>query len=282
MPQIVLTKGRRLCYIEYGVPSGVPVIYFHGFPGSHIEFEMIGDQLVKDLNIRLISVSRPGYSDSDPLYNHTLLDWPDDITALADTLSIDKFSVIGLSGGGPYVLACAYKIPNRIKKAVVVSGMGPVSAPGAKDIPAWSIIKWPGFIQNIILMGFKKLIDSDPEKFLANMNKSIAKVDLETLKNDELTKRFIAALKEALKNGYKGAKEDAKIYKRDWGFELKDVEHEVLLWHGEKDINVKIETAKYVAAQLPNCISNFYPNEGHLSLIDKYALEIFKEFVIDQ
>ena len=44
---------------------------------------MIGDQLVKDLNIRLISVSRPGYSDSDPLYNRTLLDWPDDVVALA-------------------------------------------------------------------------------------------------------------------------------------------------------------------------------------------------------
>ena len=86
MPQIVLTEGRRLHYMEYGVISGAPVIYFHGFPGSHVEFEMIGDQLVKDLNIRLISVSRPGYSDSDPLYNRTLLNWPDDVVALADAL----------------------------------------------------------------------------------------------------------------------------------------------------------------------------------------------------
>ncbi len=276
----ILSDGRHLSYYIYGNQDGEPVFYFHGFPGSHLEVEMNkGDMIAKKMNIKLIAVNRPGYGDSDFLKNRTLLDWPDDIVELADYLDIKKFSVLGLSGGGPYVIVCAYKIPNRIKEAVVVSGMGPIYAPGVKEVPTWSIIRWPGFLQNLILKGMKKIVDTDQEIFLSNMNKSLPEVDLEYIKGPEVQEDFINVLKEALKSGHKGAKQEAKIYKQDWGFDLKEVKHQIFLYHGEKDQNVKIKTAKFIANQLPNCESKFYPNEGHLSLIGNNSLEIFEVFV---
>jgi len=280
MHKLGLNKGRHLSYFEYGSKSGTPVFYFHGFPGSHLEVEMNnGDEIAKVLNIRLIAVNRPGYGDSDFQPKRSLLDWPDDIAELADSLGINKFSVVGCSGGGPYAIACAYKIPDRIKKAGVVSGMGPVNAPGVKEVATWSIIKWPGFIQEIIFRAMKKMADNNPSKLLGSMNKTLPEVDREFLKNPETFNNFIMSLKEAFRSGYKGAKQDAKIYKNNWGFQLKDVHHQIYLWQGEQDLNVRIETAKYVADELPNCTSNYYPDEGHLSLIGNKTLEILETFV---
>jgi pimeloyl-ACP methyl ester carboxylesterase len=63
----------------------------------------------------------------------SFLDWPDDVTAVADQIGIDRFAVLGLSGGGGYVLACSYKVPGRLTAAVILSGMGPTSRPEARQ-----------------------------------------------------------------------------------------------------------------------------------------------------
>jgi len=275
-----LNSSRYLSYCIYGNTDGEPVFYFHGFPGSYHEIKMNdGDKIAKVLNIRLIAVNRPGYGDSDSQPKRSLLDWPDDIAELADSLGINKFSVIGCSGGGPYVIACAYKISDCIKKAGVVSGMGPVNAPGVKEVASWSIVKWTGFIQNVIFKAMKKMVESHPDKFLFNMNKALPEVDREFLKNPETFNNFIMSLKEAFRSGYKGAKQDAKIYKSNWGFQLKDVHHQLYLWQGEQDLNVKTKTAKYVASQLPDCVPKFYPDEGHLSLIGNNFQEILETLI---
>jgi pimeloyl-ACP methyl ester carboxylesterase len=37
------------------------------------------------------------------------------------------------SGGSPYVLAIAYKLKDRVNKAVLVSPIGPLNVPGASE-----------------------------------------------------------------------------------------------------------------------------------------------------
>ena len=81
------------------------------------------------MNIRLIVVERPGYGLSDFAPNRTLLDWPDDITQLADTLGLEQFSVMGYSGGGAYALACAHRLVNRINNVVLLSSAAPFDIP---------------------------------------------------------------------------------------------------------------------------------------------------------
>ena len=276
----ILKDGRKLSFCIYGKPDGESVFYFHGFPGSHLEVPLTGlIETSEKLNICLIAVNRPGYGDSDFQKNRNLLDWPDDISELADSLGINKFSVHGYSGGGPYALACAYKIPARLKKVVVVSGMGPTKAPGAKEVPSWLIIKWSGFMQSVILKAMKKMVETNPYKFHSAMNKSLPKVDLDLLEKNNFKEDFVVVLKEAFKPGIKGVKQDARIYKNHWGFQLKEITHPVYLWHGEDDATVKLETAKYISDELPNCIVKVYSNEGHLSLIFNKSKEIFATFL---
>lgn len=101
--QLKLQDGRNLGYAEYGAPEGVPVFYFHGFPGSRLDYLFFdAGEAAAGTNARIIAAERPGYDLSDFKRGRSILDWPDDVTELADALQIDRFAVLGISGGGPY------------------------------------------------------------------------------------------------------------------------------------------------------------------------------------
>jgi pimeloyl-ACP methyl ester carboxylesterase len=276
---IKLSDGRHISFFEYGAENGIPVFYFHGFPGSHLDTEIfLGNDIAKKFNLRIIACDRPGYGDSESDLDRSLLDWPDDIVAIADHLNLDKFSVFGYSGGGPYALACAYEIPDYLDKVVVISGMGPFDADLAKKGMAMFIPKLPGFFQNVILNGMAKTVIDDPGKLITNMNKNIPDCDKEVMKDPRMNDAFISSIKEAFKQSSAGAKTDAVIYKDEWGFELEEIHQPIHLWHGEDDLNIKIETAEYVSGKLPNCSFESFPGHGHISLMAQYNEKILSIF----
>lgn len=277
--QQLLQDGRELSYRSYGKADGETVFYFHGFPSSGLEVMLNnGGQTASELGLKIIAVNRPGYGLSDFETDRQLLDWPDDISELADSLGIEKFSVLGVSGGGPYAIVCAYKIPERLKNVGVLSGMGPYSAPGVKKSAASPILKLPRFLRGPMLKGFRKMLIKNPDKVAEKMKKRFPPADAKILDIQAEKDVLLNALIEGLSAGPDGAKQDAEIYKNDWGFELGDVQKQVYLWHGEDDMSVKPETGKYVAGQLPNCIAKFYPGEGHFSLLYNEAFEIYSIF----
>jgi pimeloyl-ACP methyl ester carboxylesterase len=127
---VTLKDDRTPAYAEYGEATGTPVIGFHGMPGSRLVMKSVEKSAVA-AQARLIAPDRPGYGFSQPNKHGTLLGYVDDVAALADALKIDCFAVMGVSGGGPYPLACAYKIPQRVTVAALISGIGPLSLPRA-------------------------------------------------------------------------------------------------------------------------------------------------------
>ena len=50
---------------------------------------------------------------------------------MAWAFGLDQFSLIGISGGTPYVLATLLKLASRVRTATILSGMGPIGLPGA-------------------------------------------------------------------------------------------------------------------------------------------------------
>lgn len=120
-----LPGGRRLAFAEYGDPQGLPVLYCHGFPSSRREAELI-DPAARAEGARIIAPDRPGYGDSDPLAGRSIAGWSMDACALADHLGLPRLALVGVSGGGPYALACAITIPDRITACALVCPLGPV------------------------------------------------------------------------------------------------------------------------------------------------------------
>src|SRR5215210_2245818 len=119
---VLLADGRRLGYAEYGDSLGQPVMFFHGLGTSRLVCPP-DEAAARKLGVRLIAVDRPGIGISDPLSGRSLLDWPRDVAQLADQLGIERFSVVGWSGGGPYAAACGHSLAHR------VLAVGMVSAP---------------------------------------------------------------------------------------------------------------------------------------------------------
>ncbi len=280
---IKLKDGRRLGYAEVGDPNGRPVFHFHGWPGSRLDvgiFSLAGD--LAAAGIRLIAPDRPGIGLSDSQPGRSLLDWPSDVLQLADNLGIDRFAVQGWSGGGPYVAACIYKIPQRIRAAGFIACVGPPDAgqhammsglryifplarwaPGL--LPAWTWLLWGRAGRDLARM----------EAALEQIQGLIAPRD-RALYQQSLPRRAVAAsMATGFNRGTRGVGLDAALWARPWGFPLQEIQHpNVHLWHGERDTNVPPSFGRVIARGISGCRSTFYPDDGHLSVIIDHGVEI--------
>jgi len=272
---IKLKDGRLLGYAEYGAPEGKPVFYFHGFPSSRIDWLFFDtDATAARLNARIIAVDRPGMGLSDFKRGRKILDWPDDVIELADALQVDRFAVLGISGGGPYAAACAFKIPQRLTATAIVCGMGPSEAPGAKDGTAMLLPGKSALMRKLLLMLMAMGIRRNPDRFLSQMKDAVAEPDKLLLAQPEVVQTFIYSVREAFRSGTRGASWDAVLYKRSWGYQLQDISTQIHLWHGELDTQVPVSVGRYVASATPNCQAEFLPDEGHLSLPHNHIEEV--------
>ena len=96
---IRLPDGRQLGYAEYGDPDGMPLLFFHGTPGSRLQAQVF-DAAARDAGVRMVAPERPGHGLSDVQPKRTILAWTHDVEALADSLHLDRFAAMGISGGG--------------------------------------------------------------------------------------------------------------------------------------------------------------------------------------
>jgi pimeloyl-ACP methyl ester carboxylesterase len=265
--QIKLQDGRSLGYAEFGKPDGTPVFYFHGFPSSRLDWLLIDDGAVTtSLNVRLIAPDRPGYGLSDHKRGRKILDWPEDVIELADALHIDQFSVLGISGGGPYAAVCAFGAGHRLRNCGIVCGMGPAGAPGMQDGARWAIPGSNAIMRRVTLKLTSIGLQRDPGQFLTKSKEVFSEPDKQLLDQPELAGFFIAGMQEAFRQGIRGANHEAGLYTRPWGFKLEEIAAEVHLWHGGLDNNVPISVGRAIAQAIPNCQATFLEDEGHLTL----------------
>ena len=276
---IELKDGRTLGYIDIGKRDGKPLFHFHGFPGSRLEAMILEDWL-KLSNVRVISIDRPGMGLSDFKKNRTLLDWPDDVIELADNLGIDKFAVEGISGGGPYAAACAYKIPERLTSCGIISGLASKDLEIEDKKSLFSVIRiFPWLFRLMMWLQSRGMKDlTKAKKSMKKVVKNLPEADKKVFEDPQIRSLMIKATSESFRQGSKGAYQEGKIYARSWGFNLEDISPElkVYIWHGDADKNVPIAMGRGMCKIIPNCEGKFYPGEGHFSTIIKYYEDIIE------
>lgn len=260
-----LQDGRRLGYAEYGQTRGNALFYFGA---SRLEARFLVEQ-ANHLGIRLIGLDRPGMGLSGFQSGRRLLDWPDDVVEVADRLQIEHFAVVGTSGGGPYALACAYKIPERLTACGIVSGVGPVRVRFYQRLP-WLLIPMMG------VMGLFFRDNAQARKSLLRFTGSWPESDRQSLRLPGVSEYWAASMVEAFRQGTRGLTYDTLLGEgRSWGFKLEDIAFSsIYLWHGELDPDVPITMGQAVASQLPHCQATYYPGEGHLSVLVNHREEI--------
>ena len=117
---IRLRDGRSLAYREWGYEGGPVVLAFHGSPGSRVWWP--GAEVTAAAGARLVTVDRPGYGGAESLPGRPIAGWAEDVVELADALGVDRFGVVGWSGGAPYAAAVAAEVlPDRLTGVCLAS-----------------------------------------------------------------------------------------------------------------------------------------------------------------
>lgn len=279
---VTLGDGRALAYAEWGDPSGTPVLFFHGSQSSRLERHP-DDSIARARNVRLITIDRPGHGLSDFQPDRTLLDWPGDAAALADALGLDRFAVMGMSAGGPYALACALKMPERLTSATIIASAAPLDVPEVRaHLPRqlktmFGVAHIAPWLVSAMLSRARKKALADPVKAVEPALKQFSAPDQAVLARPEIRAVLPSMYAEAYRLDQRGpAWEVTHTMSRPWGFRVEDVRMHVNLWQGEADNNVPVEWGRWFAATLPDCTAHFLPGEGHLLIFDHWG-EILDE-----
>jgi pimeloyl-ACP methyl ester carboxylesterase len=188
--------------------------------------------------------------------------------------------VVGVSGGGPDVAACSYKIPESIKEAGIVVGLGPVHIKNAfKGVSWYGKIGWENYKYSFIrkTSAFISFIESRfiPEIF---MNVTYGAIEDKKLLSNEYRRDMMLTFKEAYRQGIKGPEWDLRIYSSKWGFRVSEIKTKISLWYGECDKNVSVNMGKYYASHIKGSKLTVYPNEGHM-VFHNHAEEILRELL---
>ena len=277
---IKLADGRQLGFAEYGDPNGIPILYFHGFPGSRLEAGRFHEVAVSN-RYRLIGIDRPGIGLSSIDKKRSILSWATDVANFADCLGIKKFSIVGHSGGGPFVAACAYAIPEQLNGAAIVSGMAPFEKPESRigmargQIIANNLIKMMPWLSSV-MMKLTFLLLKNPDKMMNQMIKQLPEVDQALFRDPAVRKAIIDGTIEAFRNGVSGPAYEMRLLVNPWGFDLENIKYPITIWHGALDTQVPISHAKIYANLIPGAQLKIIENEGHHSLLKNHIDEILR------
>jgi pimeloyl-ACP methyl ester carboxylesterase len=271
--ELLLADGRRLAFAEFGDRDGRPCMYFHFTPGSRLDPAAVFHGKAQLLDgVRLVAIDRPGFGRSDRQPGRSFVDWPNDVTAVADRLDIDKLAVLGVSGGGGYALACAARIPERLDCVAIVSGLGPVYRTEARQgmAAANRILYGLSLRAPFLARGLASIIFRVVARTLARPPRTPAKGAAATgIWNDPTARpALLATLREAvIRPGTRGLVDELALYARPWGFALEDITIDVHLWHGTRDTNVPLALAQHVADAIPRSTLTLIDGD-HLAPID--------------
>jgi pimeloyl-ACP methyl ester carboxylesterase len=250
--------GRQLAVRDSGHPSGHPVVYLHGTPGSRVGPFPRG-RVLYELGVRLISFDRPGYGGSDRHPGRRVADVAQDVAAIADELGLGKFAVVGRSGGGPHALACAALLPDRVNRAGVLVSLAPWAAEG---------LDWFAGMAESNVREFTTAA-SDPELLIATLGQAADKIKADPVSHvstlgpelPESDRRVVADtgirqllaknFAEALRDSAAGWIDDNLAFCAPWGFSLSEIRMPVRLWHGEDDVFSPAAHARWLAGRIP-------------------------------
>ncbi|MHB1669958.1 alpha/beta fold hydrolase [Thiomonas sp.] len=240
-----LKDGRIISFGDYGKKDSVTLFQFHGTPGARIAG--LNQNEVEESKFRVLTPERPGYGYSTPHPGATFENWAADIQDLADHLGIRQFHILGVSGGGPFALACAAYIPERVLSVTLISTATP-----AESEAFWQGMGWVNKIIFIVAIKMPIVLTGICFVYGHLVQWKAARSGLES-----------GYVSEPFRQGCVGLETDLHLVANPWGIPLQTIRVPVYLWHGENDVHSPVAGAKALAAAIPTCEAHFFPEKDH-------------------
>jgi pimeloyl-ACP methyl ester carboxylesterase len=251
------------------------VFLLHGTPGSRLG-PLPRGRVLYELGVRLITFDRPGYGWSDRLVSRLVADVVPDVQAIADELGLDRFAVIGRSGGGPHALACAALLPGRVTRAGVLVSLAPWAAEGLdwfagmadSNVREYTAAATAPEALTAHLVQAAARIRADPASHVNTLNPEMPEADRRIVADVGIRALLAQNFAEALRDSAAGWIDDALAFCAPWGFNLADIKVPVLLWHGQNDVFSPASHARWLADQIPGAIMSIRPDTAHFGALE--------------
>lgn len=268
---VAVGEGRRLGFAEFGSAQGRAVFWLHGTPGGRRQIPIEARAYAERHHVRLIGLDRPGIGSSTPYVYDSVLSFADDLRIVADTLGVDRMAVIGLSGGGPYTLAAAYAMPERVVAASVLGGVAPVVGP---DAISGGLMRLGPLLAPLLAVGGVpigaatsaaiRVVRPLASPIIDLYGRLSPEGDRRLLARPEFKAMFLDDLLNGSRKQMAAPFADVVVFTRDWGFRVGDVKVPVRWWHGDTDHIIPFEHGLHMVELLPDAEFHHLPGESHL------------------
>jgi pimeloyl-ACP methyl ester carboxylesterase len=275
--ETTMPDGRTVEVLLGGDPDGFPWLFHGGSPSAAAPYDRV-DETARDVGLRMITYSRPGYGGSTP--RPAAGRYVDDVAesvAVLDDLGVGEFVTLGWSGGGPRALACAAQLPDRCRAVATLAGVAPYDGEGldwfagmAEENHAeyHAAEQGPAAYEAYLVEHFMPVMSASAEQVSEAMGGLVTEVDKAALSPafaDWLSRTF----QRAGAQGVVGVRDDGLAAVAPWGFDLASIRVPVAVWQGRQDAMVPYEHGAWLAAHVPGVEAHLFEDEGHLSLVDK-------------
>jgi len=265
--------GRTLAVAEWGDPDGFPVFMLHGTPGSRFAGEADASAYA-EVGARVIAYDRPGYGGSDRFRGRRVVDSIGDVSAIADSLGIERFAVSGGSWGGPHSLALAARLPERVTRAACIAGPAPFDLNdfdwfAGMDAVNIDEIGWARQGEDVLTRELERMTAAWLER-LANDpsdpgETEFSETDRAVLARPERHEAMRRGLNEAFRQGVSGYVDDIFCLIQPWGFDVKEIRVPTRIDYGLTDVLVPPQHGEWLAHNVPNAEVVVDEQGGHFA-----------------
>jgi pimeloyl-ACP methyl ester carboxylesterase len=265
--QVSLVGRRTLAYTDIGEPDWPCVFFFHGAPSSRLQLAYLEQRFLAE-GIRVVSPDRPAYGGSSPQPGRSMAGWPADVAALADALGIHRFIVAGHSSGGPYAVACASLLPERVLAGVVFGGVTDMGWPGA----------WEGYMDSECELmrlpdeaaGVAWCIErygEDGNGFFTASGLELTEPDNALIADERIRPVLMSAMAAAFRQGVTGYAQDIIVQGRPWPFDPQAIAVPVHVLHGALDAVVPLSHSRHTSEVIPGSTVCVLQAHGHVTTV---------------
>lgn len=273
---LTLPDGRVLAFVEGGDPLGYPVIGLHGTPGCRYS-RMPDDSLYAEAGVRYITTDRAGYGLSTRHPGRSVADEAHDVRAVADHLGLERFAVVGGSGGGPHALACAALLQGRVERVACQSSLAPLGRNGltrkewltGMDPEIAAELEWAEAGEEVLTREMQRAqalmedrVNADPGTLLGEQASG---TDVHFLRRPEVVATFRRVIAEQARAGVWGSVDDTLAFASTWGFELAAIDIPILLTYGTEDSSCPVVHGRFLAGALRSAQVFEVEGEGHFA-----------------
>lgn len=277
-----LPGGRRLEWIEFGDPAGVPVIYMPLDYGL-VRWPARAERAARSRGLRVVVPFRAWYGGSSGLPRG--VDHLDGVTAdyaaVMDHLGLTGALAITQGADLRFAMNLSLVRPDLIRAILGCAAQLPLRTPGQYE----RMDKWQRFVLAnaryapkvlpfIVKAGFSLARSLGPEAFFRKVN-SGSPADMAAFANPEIRAAVMAgALQTLLVPGGSGAEaftREALGSERDWSAVVRAVRVPVVLMQADQDPQTPVQTVRELMADFPHLDVRFLEFTGQLLLFARWT-----------